>query len=179
MIASEIQKAINHQVKNELESAYIYLSMAVYFDSQNLAGMGGWMRAQVHEETLHAMKLQHHVLERGGKVELFDLAAAKGDWSSVTAVWEATLAHEQFISGEICKLMKLVRAECDFAAESLIGWFIDEQVEEEANVDRILSEIKMVGDRSEGLLMLDRELGSRVFATGSPFDPASLAATGK
>lgn len=179
MIAPPIQQAINIQVKNELESAYIYLAMAVYFDSENLAGMAAWMRAQVHEETLHAMKLQHHVLERGGKVELFDLKLTSTNWTSVVEIWEATLAHEQFISGEIRNLMKLVREEYDFAAESLIGWFIDEQVEEEANVDRILSEIKMVGGRSEGLLMLDRELGARVFGSGSPFDPASLAALGK
>jgi ferritin len=179
MIESTIQKAINIQVKNELESAYIYLAMAVYFDSNNLAGMAAWMRGQVHEETLHAMKLQHHLLERGGQVELFDLKLTATKWESVAAVWEATLAHERFISGEIRNLMKLAREECDFAAESLVRWFIDEQVEEEANVDRILGEIKMVGSKSEGLLMLDRELGARIFAPGSPFDPASLAALGK
>ncbi len=31
----------------------------------------------------------------------------------------------------------------------------------------------MIGESKEGLFMLDRELGTRVYTAGSPFDPAA------
>jgi ferritin len=65
MISKKMYDAINDQVKHELESAYIYLSMVGYFHSQNLDGMAHWMRVQVHEETIHAMKFFDHLTNRG------------------------------------------------------------------------------------------------------------------
>jgi len=56
MIGKRMLKAMNEQIKNELESYYIYLSMVAYFHSHNLDGMAHWMRCQAHEEMIHAMK---------------------------------------------------------------------------------------------------------------------------
>jgi len=59
--------------------------------------------------------------------------------------------------------MKLSLAENDHASRTLLQWFVDEQVEEEANSSRIVQELKLVGNDGRGILMLDRELGTRVF----------------
>jgi ferritin len=53
MIGERLNDAINEQIKNELESYYIYLSMAAWFHSRSLDGMGHWMRCQAHEEMIH------------------------------------------------------------------------------------------------------------------------------
>jgi ferritin len=176
MISKTITDAINAQIKNELESAYIYLSMVAYLESKNLPGMAHWMRAQVHEETMHAMRMMGHVTERGGSVVLADLAQLSPTFDSVVEIWEKTSEHEQYITDCIHKLMKLVRDECDFAAEGLISWFVSEQVEEESNTAQILDDVKSVADNPQGLLMLDRELAQRPFPAGSPFDPAAATA---
>ena len=63
MIGERLNKAINNQIKNELESYYIYLSMAAYFHSNSLDGMGHYMRCQAQEEMVHSMKFFEHVLE--------------------------------------------------------------------------------------------------------------------
>jgi len=71
--------AINEQIKDKLESLYIYMSMAAYFYDQNLVGMAHWMRCQDHEEKMiHAMKYFEHIIDRGGAVKLLD-EAAKND----------------------------------------------------------------------------------------------------
>jgi ferritin len=44
---------------------------------------------------------------------------------------------------------------------NLLQWFVNEQVEEEASVGGIISELKMVKDDGYGRLMIDNELGSR------------------
>ena len=56
MIGDRLLQAINDQIKNELESYYIYHSMAAYFHSISLDGMAHWMRAQAHEEMIHGKK---------------------------------------------------------------------------------------------------------------------------
>ena len=67
MINERLYKAMNEQIKNELESYYIYVSMAAYFHARNLDGMAHWMRCQAHEEMIHAMKFFDHINDRGGK----------------------------------------------------------------------------------------------------------------
>lgn len=177
MISGRVNEAINEQIKNELESYYIYLSMAAYFHSVSLDGMAHWMRAQAHEEMIHAMKFMDHILDRGGMVTLQDLQQLKTQWNSPLEAWEDAFKHEQFISGKINDLTTIAREERDYPSEPLLAWFAAEQIEEEATSRKIADDVAMVGDAKAGLLLLDRELGTRAFPTGSPFDPTAYAQT--
>jgi len=173
MIGKRLETAINEQIKNELESYYIYLSMAAYFHSTNLDGMAHWMRAQAHEEMIHAMKFFDHINDRGGTVTLMDLKQIKTEWASPLEAFQDAYQHEQFITGKINDLTTVAREERDYASESMLAWFSDEQVEEEATAGKIVAELEMVGEDKSALLMLDRELGGRAFPAGSPLDPAA------
>ncbi len=175
MIPQRVNEAINEQIKNELESYYIYLSMAAYFHSVSLDGMAHWMRVQAHEEMIHAMKFIDHILDRGGTVTLMDLRQLKTQWGSALEAWEDAFKHEQFISGKINALTTIARQENDYPSEPLLAWFATEQIEEEATNRKIADEVAMVGDAKAGLILLDRELGGRVFPAGSPFDPTAYA----
>ena len=173
MIPERLNQAINAQVKYELESSYLYLSMAAYFHSINLDGMAHWMRCQAHEETIHAMKFMDHILDRGSRVTLADLEQLKTQWASPLEAWEDAYAHEQLITSRINNLTTIAREEKDYQAEPMLNWFIKEQIEEEATSSKIAEEIKMAGDAQAALLLLDRELGARAFPAGSPLDPAA------
>ena len=160
---------MNEQIRNELESAYLYLSMAVYLEGQNLEGMAGWMRAQVHEETIHGMKLLNHLLTRGEAAKLVDVKQRKTEWSSVLEVWEETYKHEQFVTGKIHELLGAARDAKDYATELLMQWFVGEQVEEESTASRVLDLARRAGDSKHGVLMLDHQLRHRGPPEGSPF----------
>lgn len=175
MIPRRVNEAFNEQIRNELESYYIYLSMAAYFHSVSLDGMAHWMRAQAHEEMIHAMKFMDHILDRSGKVTLLDLRQLKTEWASPLEAWEDAYKHEQFITGKINDLTTIAREEKDYPSEPMLAWFAAEQIEEEATSSKIADEVAMVGDAKAGLILLDRELGSRVFPAGSPFDPTAYA----
>ena len=176
MIGERLNSAINDQIKNELESYYIYLSMAAYLHSKSLDGMGHWMRAQAHEEMIHAMKFIEHLIDRDGKVILQDLKQLKTDWSSPLEAFQDALEHERFISGKINDLTTIAREEKDYASEPMLAWFTDEQIEEEASAGKIVDELGMIGEDKSALLMLDRELGARSYPPGSPLDPAAASA---
>jgi ferritin len=178
MIGKKLNDAINDQIKHELESYYIYLSMAAYFHSKALDGMGHWMRVQAHEEMIHAMKFMNHLIDRNGKVLLKDLKQLKTSWKSPLDAFQDAYKHEQFITGKINALTTIARQEKEYASEPLLAWFADEQIEEESNTSKITDQLDMVGADKSGLLMLDREMGARPFPAGSPFDPVAIAAGG-
>jgi len=160
-VDKSIQDALNEQINAELHSAYTYLAMSAHFAEQNFDGFAHWMRKQADEEMVHAMKLFDYVLERGGHVELKALAAPAKKLGTPLKVFEAALAHEKKISGMIRDLFELSRKKSDYATELQLGWFITEQVEEEDNAGKAVEKLRMAGDSTAALLMLDRHFGKR------------------
>lgn len=163
MISKKMQDAINEQINRELFSEYLYISMQAWFANQNLDGMATWMDAQGKEERFHAMKFYNYLIERGGKVILKAIDKPATDFGNPLKAFSEALKHEQFISKSINELMDLAIKEKDHASRSFLQWFVDEQVEEEASADKIVQKLKMVGDHSHGIFMVDNELGTRVY----------------
>ena len=160
-LSKKMQDALNEQIKEEMASAYIYLSMAAYCESINLPGFAHWMRAQSNEELEHAMKFYSYIHDRGGRVTLQALDQPPVEFQGPIHVFQKTLTHEQYITGRIHELYGLAVEENDYASLSVLQWFVDEQVEEEKTAGEILDMLNMIGDSSQGLIMLDRQLASR------------------
>lgn len=158
-----IQNAFNKQINAEIYSSYLYLSMAAYFDSLNLSGMSGWMKAQAAEELTHADKFYRYINDRSGRVKLDKIEGPPSEWDSPLVAFEAALSHERKVSALINDLLKLAKEEKDYASDNFLQWFVAEQVEEEATVDEVINQLKLAGSEGPGLFMLDRELGQRAF----------------
>ncbi len=158
-----IQKAINEQINAEIYSAYLYLAMAAYLESENLPGFASWMKIQAQEEMTHAMKFYSFAYDRDGSVELEAIKKPQTKFNSALHIAEETLKHEQEVTKLIHNLHELAVKEKDYAFESLLKWFIDEQVEEENNSKNLIDQLKLAGDTGPGLFMFDKELGARKF----------------
>jgi ferritin len=163
MINDKMQTAINKQINAELYSAYLYISMSAQFQAMNLKGFANWMRIQSLEEFTHADKFYNFLIDRGGRVILNSIEGPPTKWASPLAIFQDAYKHEQKVTGLINALVNLAIKEKDHAAHSFLQWFVNEQVEEEANADSIAQQLKLVGKNGQGLLMLDRELAQRVF----------------
>ncbi|HNW88552.1 MAG TPA: ferritin [Bacteroidales bacterium] len=158
-----MEKALNDQINAEFFSSYLYLSMAAYFERINLAGFANWMRIQEKEENAHGMMFFNYINERGGTVELQAIEKPAGDWKNPIKVFEEVLKHEQKVTALINNLVNIAIQEKDHATNNKLQWFVAEQVEEEANASEILEQLKIVEGKGQGLLLLDRELKTRVF----------------
>ena len=156
-----VRDAINEQIKHEFYSAYMYLSMAGSFGVANLPGFGHWMRKQYEEETGHALKFFDFLLDRGESVQLLPLEGPPHAFRSPLDTFEQALEHEKEITSRIHELYDLSVQEGDYPAQVLLNWFVTEQVEEEKNAGAVVETLQMVGDKSEALFLLDRELGRR------------------
>jgi ferritin len=161
MLGKAVEDAMNEQIRNELFSAYQYLSMAAYCESENLPGFAQWMRAQAREETEHAMKFYDFILDRNGRVVLEGIDGPLVQFGSPLEVFEKALEHERRVTAMINDLYGLAARENDYASQTFLQWFVAEQVEEEKNTGDVVETLRMVGDKSEALFLLDRELGQR------------------
>ena len=172
MFSDAMVSQLNEQITKELYSSYLYLQMAAYFDDQNLPGAAAWMKVQAQEEIAHAMIFYNYVNERGGKVVLGPIDQPTADYESALDVFEKTLAHEQKVTASINSLMDRAIDEKDYATRNRLDWFIEEQVEEEANPTEIIGQLKLAGDHAGGLFLVDKELGARTFVPPSPLAAA-------
>lgn len=161
MLGKVLEDAINEQINKELYSAYLYLSMSAYCESVNLPGFANWMRVQAQEELGHAMMLFDHVNDRGGRVVLKAIDQPIPVWKSPLEMFEQVLKHERKVTGLIDQLYAVAVKENDYATQMQLQWFITEQVEEEKNAGAMVEQLKLIGDQTAPLLMLDKQLSTR------------------
>ncbi len=168
MISDKMQDALNKQVNEEFFSAYMYLAMSAYCNTIGLPGFANWMRMQYEEEIMHVTKMYDYIMDQGGVVELKAIKQPDREYGTPLAVFERTLEHEQLVTNLIHRLMDLAVDERDYATQTFLQWYVTEQVEEEANVNDILSPLRMVGDDKGGLMMIDQQLATRPAPTPLP-----------
>lgn len=169
-----IEKALNAQINFELYSSYIYMSMTGYLKSLNLNGFAHWMEIQTREELAHALKLFNYLIERGGKSVFESLDKPRESWDSPAEVFKHAYEHEQIVTGKISELIDLSIKEKDHMTNVHMQWYMNEQVEEEANVFGIYQQITFANNSPQALLMFDRELAQRVFV--DPMAPPQVTA---
>ena len=160
-ISDAMTAAINDQIKAEFDSAYIYLAMSAYFEDAGLAGMSHWMRKQYKEEVEHAEKFIAYLYERGARVIIPEIAKPKESYNDALDVFRTAYAHEQYVTSRIYKLVDLAVSEKDYATQSMLKWFVDEQMEEEDNTGGIVAKLEFLGNDKHSIYMVDRELASR------------------
>lgn len=161
MLSKPVLDAINEQIGHEMASAYLYLSMAAYFESENLPGFAKWMRIQFSEEQSHAMKFFDYVLDQGEKVVLQAIPQPQISFASALDVFKRTYEHEQKVTKLILGIYQTAVKENDIASQIFLQWFINEQVEEEKNASTIVDLLSKIGTSVGSLYQLDHNLGKR------------------
>lgn len=163
MLTKKLQDALNDQINREFFAEYLYLSMSAYLESVEMEGFANYFNVQAQEEHFHAMKMFNFVHDKGGRVILKSLKEPKSDYTSVINVIEESLKHEKYVTKSINELMDTAIKENDHSVKSFLQWYIDEQVEEEATITKLLAKLKLIKGEGLGLLTLDSELLTRSY----------------
>ncbi len=161
MISKKMAQEINAQINREFFSAFLYLAIANDALDKGFNGTYRWMSLQFKEEQEHALKFSKYLQDQGQKVVLDAMEAPKTEWKNILDMFEDALLHEKKVTAWINDLYTLALEEKDYATQSMLRWFIDEQVEEEANCNEAIAALAMVGASANGLFMMDRQLGKR------------------
>jgi ferritin len=162
MITKKMEKALNEQINREFYSAYLYLSMSAYCNRMGHPGGEHWFRMQYDEEVMHMTKMFDYVMQHGGEAHLLQIDEPPREFGSFLDAFVSSLEHEQFVTKCINELLDVAVEEKDHATQGFLQWYIAEQIEEEANVNDIVSRIKMADGNGGALMMIDDKLAQRL-----------------
>jgi ferritin len=176
MLQKKMAQSLNEQISKEMYSAYLYMSMSAYSNTMGLKGFANWFMVQYHEEMFHAMKLFEYIQRQGEEVKLEAFQAPPNTFESALDMFTQTLAHERSITKSINELMDLAISKKDHATQIFLEWYVTEQVEEEENDSDMIAQLKLIGDNPHALLMLDRELATRMTTVPTDFSKGVEAA---
>lgn len=157
----KIASLLNSQFKKELESAYIYLYFASYFDSQGLTGFSHWFKKQALEEEEHAMRIYSYLHEQKEPIQFTSIDAPKLDSDSIIQVLNETLEQEEYISRLINNIYYETTQANDYSTKNFLEWFIGEQREEEKQIQDIITKYTLFCIEGTSLFQLNKELAER------------------
>jgi ferritin len=157
----KLLEKLNTQYNFEVESAFVYKGMALWAEKENWHGIANFLEQQALEELLHADKIEHYLLDVDYDVKLAEVPAPKAEYGSILEVFKEALDHEKQVTSNFVELMKEAKECGDYQTEVQIQWFLNEQVEEEATFNDLITTLERIQDSVAGLFQLDAQLAKR------------------
>lgn len=166
----KVYELINDQINKELYSGYLYLTFADFYEAEGLKGFANWYMIQAQEERDHALIFRKYLLDNDCPVKMKaidepDKTFEAGDHMGPL---QAALVHEKYVTSLINDIYAAAYDAHDFRTMNFLNWFVDEQLEEEANASEMISNMQLFGSDPKGLYDLDREYLARVYNVPSP-----------
>ena len=158
---NKLYEGLNEQMNFELESAYIYATMAAYVNSLNMKGMDHFFDRQAKEEVEHAERFKKFLQETGYGIKYRALDPGDGKFNSIDEAFKKALAHEKIVTSRIHALVEEAREAKDQRVLNMLAWFVDEQIEEEDTFTVLVERLERINGQWTGLYILDGELGQR------------------
>jgi ferritin len=146
LISKDLEAAMNAQIGAEFGASLQYVNIATYFDTDDLPQLAAFFYRQAEEETMHAMKFVHYIVEAGGQVRVPAVAEPKHDFQSAKEAAQAALAWEEEVTGQINDLMDLAIKQNDHIGQEFLRWFVSEQLEEVSTMNTLLTTIDRAGN---------------------------------
>ena len=163
----KIAKLLNEQINKEFYSAYLYLDISNYYDELDLDGYANYYRIQAQEERDHALLFMKYMQNNNLKVTLEAIGKPDLIFDSILSPLEAAAEHERYVTGLINAIYHACHEDKDYRTMKFLDWFVDEQMEEEENADKMISRYKLFGSDPKGLYLLDQEYAGRVYTAPS------------
>ena len=138
MPSERFVEALNDQIGREFNAAHQYTAVAAYYDRETFPRLAKFFYDQAEEERGHAMKMVGYLRDTGADLRLGEIKAPRTTFGDHIEPIKLALEHERKVTVSISGLFEIARETNDFASESFMQWFVDEQVEEEATMEALL-----------------------------------------
>jgi len=158
----ECEAGINKQVNMELHAHYVYLSMAMFFDRDDVAlpGFSKYFKTASAEEAEHAEKFMKFQNSRGGRVLLKEIPKPEQDeWGSPLDAMKAALELEKTVNQSIIDLHAVAGDKADGNMTDFLEDFLQEQVEGIKSIADLVSRMTRAGP-GLGEVIIDKELAA-------------------
>jgi bacterioferritin B len=160
---SGFHELMREQIRHEFTASQQYIAIAVYFDSDHLPNLARRFYGQAAEERSHALMMVQYLLDRDQTVTVGGLDEVQPTFGSPRTAVEFALEQELRVTRLITTLAKTARDTGDYLGEQFIGWFLEVQVQEIADMKTLLA----VLDRAGGNMFDVEEFVARQLRVGA------------
>ena len=138
MISEPAKKLLVAQVATELSAHQTYMGISLYFTSQSLNGWAKFFHDQAVEEAEHGWKIINFLVDNDVKFSLPQVGGAPTSYKTAREAVEVAQASERRVTELFETLANAAREAGDNRTLQFLGWFIEEQVEEERTMAALI-----------------------------------------
>ena len=161
-LSDNMTGVINSQINKEFFSSYLYYAISLEFKNRSLMGFASWFDKQSSEEKEHGEKFCNYLIDKESKFSLTSLEAPESfSGKSPLEILKKVYDHEVMITDSINAMVEVAVTERDKTTFNFLDWFVNEQIQEVAQVKQIIDELVIAGTDGCALLMIDKKLGER------------------
>ena len=153
----DLTRAINAHLELEFQASYSYLSMSIWLREMDLAGFSHYMLSKSDEERGHAARMIAYLVDCDEQVLLPMIQSPPRQWQSVQQLFDQVFEQEKAVTASINRLYALADSDGERSAAAMLDWFVTEQIQEEAEARFVLKRLRLAGDNSAALLLLDQQ----------------------
>ena len=153
----ELTRAINDHLAAEFQASHTYLAMSIWLRERDLAGFSTYVLEKSNEERVHAARMIAYLVDSDEQVELPTVEAPERQWPSVQQLFDAVYELEKGVTASINRLYGIAEQQGERSATAMLDWFVAEQLQEEAEARFVCKRLRLAGDNSAALLLLDQQ----------------------
>jgi ferritin len=157
MASERFVDALNAQIAREFAASHQYVAIGTYYAGETFPRLAEFFYEQAEEEREHAMKMVNYLLDRNATPDIGAIEAPRKSFGDHVEPISVALEQERQVSVRISELFEIARETRDYPSEQFIQWFLEEQVEEEAAMEDLLT----VAERTRTIPMLLEEYLAR------------------
>jgi bacterioferritin B len=157
MASERFVDALNAQIAREFAAAHQYVAVGTYYAAETFPRLAEFFYGQAEEEREHAMKMVNYLLDRNATPDIGAIEAPRSSFADHVEPISIALEQERKVSVQISELFEIARETRDYQSEQFMQWFLEEQVEEEATMQDLLT----VAERTRAIPMLLEEYLAR------------------
>ncbi|XP_059106936.1 ferritin heavy chain-like [Peromyscus eremicus] len=145
----DCETAVNSHVQEQLYASYVYLSMAFYFDREDVAlgNLTSFFLNKSHECTAHAEMFLALQNQRGGRISLRTVSKPdRDDWVGVLPAMERAFQLELTLNQSLVALHQLATSKSDAHLRNFLEKnFLNKQVEVLKEMSRYVTNMRQMG----------------------------------
>jgi ferritin len=142
MVTDRLKEMLVRQIASEIMAHTHYMAISIYFRQRSLDRWAELFYKQSTEEAGHANKIIAFLIDNQIEFDLPGMPSQPTQFESPLHACRSALESERRVSRQFQEMAVAATEEKDFRAFQFLQWFIQEQVEEESKVQKLIDLIE-------------------------------------
>jgi ferritin len=138
MITDRLRDMLVRQIQSEVTAHVHYMGISVYFRKKSLDRWAKLFHKQAVEEAGHAQKIMDFLIDNDVDFDMPGVPGSKTSYESPLFACQSALKSEKRVSQQFQDMALAATEEKDFRVFQFLQWFINEQVEEESKMQKLI-----------------------------------------